>query len=447
MSIQQINNGDLGSKARATINSSARAVQLAAGGRQAIIDTFGDSISGNGATGLGGVFRAAAFYWAPGLNIQIRTGYGRGGSLSAELIANQGPNTAQLTLFQNAIAGGASLPDICAIQTHSNDNFTAANALSFAENQITFANAVLAMGVPLVIICSSVPKATSGADQSGRMTINSLLRRYADLTPGVVFFDWFSEAFDPNAAFSSSITPWNSVFGGYSTDGVHPTGGAAFFAGKAMADLLLNIVGRVQPRTMANIRYADTNANTRWNNLLGPEGNFQGTGGQLNGVDDANVAGTANTQNNRWQITTPAGVTVTPSIITDANGVRQQRMVLSGTPSANGQIILRYNNNYQPVTSALFERQAILDVTNLAGISEFSAMGVIGPSWSPPSATGVFPTHSGKWFMRTINGPQTFSSGGAQNYDVSLNVLNGVPVSGTVDVSRCCVYQVPATVP
>lgn len=445
MSIQIINNGDLGSKARATINSSARAVQMAAGGKQAIIDTFGDSISGVSLNGLGGVFRSAAFYWAPGLNIQLRTNYGRGGSLSAELIADQGANTAQLTRFQNDIAGGAALPDICAIQTHSNDAFTAATALSFAQNQITFATSVLAMGVPLVIICSALPKG-SGADQSGRMAINSILRRFADLTPGVLFFDWFSEAFDPTAASSSLVSPWNTVFGGYSADTVHPMGNAGFYAGKTMADLLSNIVGRVQPRTMANIRYANTNADTRWNNIVGAEGNFLGTGGQLDGVNNTGVAGSSATQNNRWQITSVEGVTITPSIFVEPNGHRRQRMVLSGTPSANGVIRLRHNLDFQPVTSALFERQAILDFTDIAGLYEFEAMGVLGPGVDP-DGNGVFPTHSGRWFMRSINGPATYSSGGAINNDIVLRVRNGVPVSGTVDVSRCCFFQVPTTVP
>lgn len=436
MSIQIINNGDTGLKARNTLNSSARAVQMAAGGRTAIIDAFGDSIGQLNAYGIGGALRAAAWYWAPGLNIRTRTAYSVSGSVSGDILATQ------LPAFQAAIAGGTPLPDICMIQTHSNDFFNAGGALSLAQNQITLANTLLDMGVPLVIIGSALPK-TNGGSQSGRMEINSILRRFADLTSGVVFFDWFSQAVDPNAPTASAFSPWNPVFEGYSTDGVHPSGGATFFAGKMIADMLTNIVGKVQPRTMANIRYANTNADTRWDNLLGPEGNFQGNGGQLNGVVNAGVAGTANTQNNRWQITSPAGVTVTPSIVTEPNGHRKQRMVISGTPSADGTILLNYNHNLLPITAALFERQAILDFTDIAGVRNFNALGMFGPRFDPPP-NGVFPTHSGRWFVRDLN-PVEISSVGGANYGVQLEVRNGVPVSGTIDVSRCCVFQVPVT--
>lgn len=442
MSIQQINNGDSGSKARATINSTARAVQLAAGGRQAIVSTFGDSVS---TSTLAGAIRAAAWYWAPGLNIQLRGAYGVGGTSSSDLISGANP---QLTRLQTDIANGAPLPDVAIIQTFSNDAFTGATAASLAQNQITFANALLTMGVPLVMVCSAVPKAT-GADQAGRMAINAIMRRYADVTPGVIFFDWFSEVVDPNAAGGGSATPWNPALQSYAADGVHPGAHACFIVGRVIAEVLSAIVGRVQPRTMLNVRYANTSEETRWHNLLGPEGNFQGTGGQLDGVDNTGVAGTSNTQNNRWQITSVSGLTIVPSIVTEPNGIRKQRMVVSGTPSANGSIRLRYNHNFLPVAEGVFAGQAIVDFTNIEGLNgiEFST-GVNGSVGVANSTTGPgsFPIHSGRWFMRTIDaaGLRNASSG-AINFDVLFHVRSGVPMSGTIEVSRCLAFQQAAT--
>lgn len=444
MSIQQINNGDLGSKARATINSTARAVQMASGGKVAVVDFFGDSISSAGLDVLGGVWQAAAGYWAPGLNIQIRSGYGVGGTVSSHILTNQ------LPLFEASIAGGAPLPDIVAIQTHSNDSITtAANAATFAQNQITFANTVLAMGVPLVFICSALPK-NNDAVQAARMAINSILQRYADVTPGVIFFDWFSLSVNPDN-LSTGNALWNPIpaLQGYSSDGIHPTVNACFAAGRLIAEALDSVVGRVAPRRMLNARYASTNADTRAHNMLGPEGNFLGTGGQLDGVDNAGVAGTANTVNNRWQITGVAGVTIVPSIVTDAFGVRKQRLVFSGMPSANGSIILRYFHNFLPVAQGVFAAQAVLDFTDIAGLNGFAMNAGAQIQSGLQNTTGVpgsIPTHSGRWFLRGLRAPAVrASSGGSLTYDISFNVRNGVPLTGAVEVSQCAWYQISET--
>ncbi|MXP42980.1 SGNH/GDSL hydrolase family protein [Allopontixanthobacter sediminis] len=436
MSIQTINNTDTGLKARNAINSIGRAAQFAAGGRRAVIDAFGDSIGGVTASGIGACVGVAASYWAPGMNIEQRDSYAVGGTSATALMSSQ------LALFQAAIAGGKPLPDIATIQTHSNDFITAAGVDAALANQINFIEALRTMGVPLIIACSALPKSGSAPPQ-GRAQFNTRMKYYADTTPGVVFFDWFSASVDP-ASTDTATTPWRT---GHSTDGTHPTGAAIFWGGKVIAELLAPLLSRVSPRTLPNFRYVKgTDTSERWYNIEGREGNFHGTGGQLNGVDNTGVAGSAASQNNRWQITHGAGVTVTPSIVVDEEGHRNQRLVLSGTPTDATDIRLLYNHNYLQTAAATWQQQAIAKVASLTGIRGLGYTNFASPMQSVWGTAGPLPVHSGTWFLRNLtNGLVRADVAGAFTQIFSIGVLNGVPISGTVDVSRCYDYPIIQT--
>lgn len=441
MSMPALVNGDTGLVARNLMNRIGDAAHIAIGGKPMTFDFFGDSIGAKSAAMMGGVFRSAACFWAPGLNIQIRDDYAVGGTSSTNLISVQGANQPQLTRFQTAITGGRALPDCCVIQTYSNDaNInTDTDADTFLGYQTTFAQAVLAMGVKLVIFASALPRVT-GSDPEGRSALNSKIARYCSLNKGCVFFDWHNSSVDPNTA-STTVSPWNTVFNGFSSDGVHPSAGAHFYAGRELAAILSPVVGRVTPRTFPNIRYID-NADASWNPLNGTECNFLGTGGQLNGVNNTGVAGSAASQNNRWLIDASAGITVTPSIVTDDIGRRKQRMVISGTPSvANPEIRLRYNHNFLPTLQQRVQTQCLLDVVALTGCSgiEANSQGIQAVF----NGTGVIPPHSGSYFLRNLEElPLVSPGGGGVNIDLVIYGVNGVPMSGTVDVSRFCVYRV-----
>ena len=397
---------------------------LGLGAKTAQIDFFGDSLAGT-SSGIQAALNAAATYWAPGLNINLRDSYAVGGSAVATLVS------AQLPAFQAAIAGGKALPDIVAIQHYgTDDDSTYTKALALYQAQVDFVDAVKAMGVPLVIMCAPMPE--TGAFPVGRTIIGTLVSEYCAANSGVVFFDWFSSGAAVATANPTEVL-WKT---NYSTDGGHPGSLGNFYAGRALANLLTPIVGRVEPRTLVSTRYSNSSLNTEFYSFEGPEGNFLGTSGKLNGALDSGVAGSSTVANNFWEITAPAGVTVVPSIVTDSEGHRNQRMVLSGTPAATGSILLRYANGFLPRNAMSYRSQAVVKATDLVGCTGLDY------NQTNPGYTHPLPTLNGTFLLRDLKPIATGSNGGSYSGDFRVGVFAGTPISGTVDVSRAYRYKV-----
>lgn len=440
--------------------------EILLGGRKPIIAFAGDSIAGQFGSYTTGtsspMFHALMrlthrdFYMDNSTANADGTGgygFGVGGSPSSYLNTDWSGNTAIIT----KLAAKAIKPDILFVQTLQN------NAMNVAKSSIdgylaevtTFVPAALALGVQLVVLMPRPPyngqAGTTVAD--GHAYCNAVLAEYARITPGVEFVNWLPQVKDPSDANenngASSVVAWRApnATGGWSDSaGVHPNS----LTTRAIAPLLVPILeqfGRpITPRAAYFRAFDETTFPL--GSWLGRHGMMVGTGGQLNGANNAGVAGSSQAAFQRWEITTTNGVTVTPSKIVHADGYDRQRMTLGGTASGVGTITLVLNRSNNVAASTLWIQEAMLDFASVVGLRDWSLqlpLGVGGDSlafWSDDvrSVTGPI-TES--YFLRTLK-PRTFvnASSGTHATTLTLNIASGVSPTGDVDLGRIGMWRI-----
>lgn len=360
--------------------------------------------------------------------------FGVGGSTSAQMLSTQLPQIE------------ARPPDILFIQTHQNDPIVAiADVATYAPNTEATALGALAAGVKLVIILSCPPhNARSGANRAKALAgLNERLSRFALATPGVIYVDTLGVLLDPTAA-SSTLVPWvgsasAAAFGSYSTDGVHPTSMGARAQGALIADVMRQIAPPRHPRAVVfNGGYDGTN-NPK-GNLLRNNGFFTGTGGLLSGVADVGVAA-------NWEITTSNGVTVTPSLVTDALGYPAQRLTLGGTATAAAAVELKM------ATSAAgsylspspgpgdFEMECQAMFNALAGVDLVTAsVGMGGVTMAAVCPIG--PDAVTQQVLLAPRRAAQIGSGNSFGISIRLTIPNGVSPAGSIDISRFGAWRV-----
>lgn len=447
-------------KANANFSEIYRREEGLSFGRPPILAWAGDSIAAYFATAMAFdsspiAFALAAltnrqFYWDGTSGAGDGSGgynFGVGGSPSSYLISDWSGNTNALAKLQAKTVK----PDILFVQSLQNDALTGAKSAVdvFAQNVIDFTNGALAAGVGLVVILPRPPynsQASTTAAQN-HQHLNNALSRYANATPGVVFIDYLpavkkiDDAGENNGASSQVAWRGTAVTGSYSSDGVHPS----TLSVRAIAPLLVPVLERYGRPIQSRVHSfaAWDNTNYPFNNLLGRNGLMVGTGGQYNGSNNANVAGSAQSNGSRWAVTDTngQGVTCTPSIITHADGFARQRLTLAGTASADGTGQLSFGF-FSDVTSALFDSEAMLDFTNVIGLYSWRLTLFNSTAMDTSMTTSLAGTINDKLFLRTLK-PVTLSNSGFSNKAMTLDLTwkSGSTVSGTIDLGRVGIFR------
>ena len=439
-----------GAKMNANFDEIDKAVRSLNAGRRPIIATAGDSIAAaflGTDMNVGPIAYALAltgldvYYDPSNANNDGSGGYnfGLGGSPSSYLLTDWAGNTAIIT----KLAAKAVKPDILFVQSLQNDfmGITAAAADVLVANMTTFATQALALGVQLVVLCPRPPyngQAASNLPQ-GHAYVNQRLEAFARATQGVVFMNYLpdvkaiSDANENNGA--SSVVAWRGTAGtgGYTADGVHFGAMSARVIAPYVTRILSPFARRAVPRASMFASYHPTNY--PYVSLYGRNGMMVGTAGQYNGSANTNVAGSSSAGlDSRWTLTDNNGIVATPSIITHADGYARQRLTLSGTATAAASVTLTLAF-YQDVASAPFMGEAMLDFSNVNGLTSWGMSIGNAPSWGQNvSQVG---TLNDKLFLRTPDS-WVFSNSGFSNRPatLTLNVASGATVSGTVDLGR-----------
>lgn len=417
-------------KANTNFNELYGMSQLAMSGRTATIMGFGDSFAGTTETGggfLAVAIRWARAFWAPGLDVRMVPGYAVGGTLSTDL-----PNQ-----YANYIAGGV-VPDIAVISTFQNDSGTLdPNFVARAALYKTFVDNLLSSGVRLVIVTSCAPPGSSVKER-----MNMTLKKMVEDTPGTAYCDLYAETINPAyISGGTTLDAWRSSPDNiirWTVDGTHPSAEACKAWGRALAEILSPICRRVTPIVSNNDLFDRSSATLKHANAI-RAGNMNGTSGRLNGVDNSGVAGFAANGDSRWNITTTNGVVCTPSIITGNDGIRRQRMVVSGTVAGSpyGTLALTYSPGYLPLpNSAPYYGQSVIDLDTVVGLCGIQASSIC-ESFEP---SGTDPQYElrpfvGRLFSRVWS--TAAADGNAGDRTVKFNFRNGATISGTIDVGQC----------
>ena len=182
-------------------------------------------------------------------------------------------------------------------------------------------------------------------------------------------------------------------------------------------------------------------------------GNMNGTGGKLNGVDNSGVAGFASGPTGQWAITTTNGLVCTPSIVTGDDGIRRQRMTVSGTVGGSGYgvLTLTHSIGFLPnPRNTEFYRQAVIDFHDVTELCLFgggafnSIMELFDPSGTNPQIA-LLPL-SGRLFSFSL-GRTNDNSDGTMIRSISFSFRQGSSPSGVIDVGQVGAWITPVYVP
>lgn len=389
------------------------------------------------------------FYWDGAVGAIDGSGgynFGIGGSPSSYLVTNYSTHANALAKLQ----AKAVKPDIVFVQSMQNDAMSQPKATidSYVQNYKDFCAGALAAGVGLCVIFPRPPYTgqVGALVPQNHQHANNALAEYADATPGVLFIDYLpqvkaiSDANENNGA--SSVVAWrgSSVTGGYSNDGTHPSAMTARMAAPRLVPLLEKYGRPVTSRVSSFAAWHNTDY--PFNNILGRNGLMVGTSGRYNGTNNANVAGSAASNNNRWGVTDTGGhgVTLTPSIITHGDGYARQRLTLGGTAAADGSATLAWDF-YSDITSAPFNAEALLDFTNVIGLDRWR-LHFMNSAIDFNFNTSQSGTLNESFFLRTLK-PVVLSNSGSANKPVTLTLFfkSGATPSGTVDLGRVGIFR------
>lgn len=350
----------------AAINTAGltKATQFAIGSRKPTIGILGDSYGAY----LGAAVQYACMKYYPADIVYdartIATGgrlFAVGGTSTATMLGTQLPQ------FQ------AAPTDIALIWSGYNSTPNSlATAISEANNIINTAIGCLAAGASMVVVAGQSWR-VSGNPQWIE-TVNTLTRNWCNNTPGAQFWDVSGAIMDPTSTSTTAI-PHRTNF---SHDGTHPSGHCIRTAlAPLIAPILEQIARRRLPR--ASTYGAAFNPTTSPDvDLLGGAGLMLGTSGQLSSVNNAGVAGISSTY--RWNaIPSHAEVVITPTIETDDDGFKHQRLAVSGTTTAVRSIQFQC----QPTTTApdagnaanLYDIEMMCDLNAITGLMDIILTG------------------------------------------------------------------------
>jgi len=378
----------------------------------------------------------SAFYWAATelypCEFKTLLNSAVGGTSSSHLVSVQ---IAQLEALP-------VIPDVVVVQSVQNDYLgTAAHADTAMGNLITYSERALAAGVKLVVLCSRPPKSAVPDVASAWYYMNRRIERYCRNTPGNYYWDtagyWRATATadTTGVAFRPSIGGLDA----FSSDGTHPSPIAHRTAAAGIVPVLQRFARPLAPMINAAVAYDDTN--WPYNNLLGADGLMMGTGGQLNGVNNSNVAGSIlNDSQNRWEITTENGITATPSIVTGPDGYRYQQIAISGTASADAivQLARRFSHD---VASGTFVGEAMVYANSLTGVRAVSCgMALCGfHDMAGAANIGVGTT---RFHFRSAETVGSNSGFGTRTSVIQIQIASGQTVSGNIQVGRVGVFRI-----
>lgn len=330
-------------------------------------------------------------------------------------------------------------PDVVVVQSVQNDYIgSVATADTLMGYLIEYSERALAAGVKLVVLCSRPPKQSADV-ASAWYYFNRRVDRYCRDTPGNYFWDTASAWRQTTASESTGVNwrPSVGVVDAFSVDGTHPSAAANRSAASGIVPVLQRFARPLSPMICAAVAYDNTN--WPYNNLLGIDGMMIGTSGQLNGVDNTGVAGSAAVIRQRWQLAAADGITATPTIVVGDDGYRYQQIVLSGTASADTTVKLSLSYVFD-VTTGTFVGEAIVKTIDLVGSRGIGFK--LGPSTH--GFIGVSDIAVGTTNMHLRTGKLTHSNSGyagVENY-VEVSIASGKTVSGTVQIGRMGVYRI-----
>jgi hypothetical protein len=360
-----------------------------------------------------------------------------GGSSSSHIITTQ---IAQLEAL-------SVKPDVMVLQTFQNDGIsTEAIADTFYAYGVEYVNRALAAGVKQVWVCSRPPKASvTVGDAYSIAYLNRRLRMFCEATQGAVYIDTFNLWRNMNLATATTEITFKGTPNGidsYSDDGVHPTPLAMRELKTIVSDLLRKIALPITPFE-ANLE-AYNNTSRIWANFIGPNGYMLGTSGQLNGVDNAGVAGTGTTTQTRWQITAANGVTVTPSIVTGSDGYLYQQIVFGGTATANTTVSVSCVPAFN-VVAGTFVTEAIIEMQGVSGVRSVlwrNNQWAVGFDSSLTTQAQMPDNYDARLHFRSEPYPLTVTNFSGNNHQMQVSVRNGVSPTGTIRLGRCGTYRV-----
>lgn len=439
-----------------TASNSGKFLQAVEFGRPPVLCTAGDSIAdfaggikiNNTAIacnldGISPLFWALSEFYFGDCTLDGRSfatgGYnlGVGGTSSSDLLTTQLPQLLSLN----------PKPDIVYVQTAQNDAIaTLANAVALSANLTSFATQALAAGVRLVILCPVPPKTGVGSNVKSKDAFNRILEKFASATPGAVFIDYTSLWADPAGINGAGILAWRGTDGttsGYSSDGTHPSQLGCRMVAQKLATIFQRVMRPIYPRTCLATLFDATNNPD--GNLIGQNGMFIGTSGNYNTVANPLVAGVAEAGSALgWNVSDVNGVIATPSIVTDSDGFRGQRLTFSGTASANATIALTYSFS-RDVPSAQYSAECSLALNNIVGLNGFDFLSgcghVLGDAVSA-TAKPLPDNYTGKMLLKTRRAITFSNSGSAtKTQSVRFRFLSGVSPTGSVDISRIGIFR------
>lgn len=362
-----------------------------------------------------------------------------GGTSSSHLISTQIAQLEALTVK----------PDIMVVQSLQNDSMsTIGGADVFLTYMTSYATRALAAGVKLVCLCSRPPKSESASGVPDAITyINRKLEQFCATTEGCYYVDVFNAWRNWNNAEATTRINYRntaSTSTAYSDDGTHPLPRAMQAVASLFEPVLRRYARPIYPTSMSFNAYNNTTA--LWNNILGANGLFVGTTGQLNGVDHAGVAGTGATAATRWQITTANGVTVTPSIVVGLDGSNYQQIVLGGTASADTNVTIFIT----PATNIVkgdFYFEGLVETTSVTGVKSIGLQALNGAVSLAGSSNTVseIDVGTGTYHFRSepfnieVTNFAGFSAG------LAIAIENGVSPTGTIKLGRVGAYRISIT--
>lgn len=359
-----------------------------------------------------------------------------GGTSSSHLISTQIAQLEALTVK----------PTIMVVQSLQNDFMaTEANANTFLAYITEYATRALASGVQLVCLCSRPPKSESTTGVPQAITyINRKLDEFCRETEGCYYVNVFDAWRNTNLAEATTRINYNgtpSTATALSDDGTHPLPRAIQKIAPLLEPVIRKYARPIYPVSSALISY--NNSTALWANIAGANGLFVGTSGQLNGVNNTNVAGTGTTDATRWKITANNGIIVTPSIVVGTDGYNYQQLVFSGTATADSTVEVVIT----PATNIIlgnFFIEGIVQTISLIGVKSIELRG-LDASVSLSGQVSTFSevdVENKRLHFRSSPFSKEVTNYAGFPMGVSISIEKGRSPTGTVLVGRVGGYRV-----
>jgi len=441
------------------ITLDARSDLYAGSSKRALVAGIGDSIIGyllgNQGDGynLGAAspfFEVVSGHYNADIEINsLQYGFGAAGRRSDYILANMVP------AMRDYLAAGNRVPDITIVSAGQNDGVLRLDIADSAFSNITaIASAVRDMGVQNVIVMGVLPdpKITGASRPYALDYLNRRLMRWAAETPGMIPFEVLSLVKDvsgaPEALGASAVWWRKGVdaagnviarsgsqeqdglggIGSTAVDNEHPAMMFSRLAAPRLEPILRRLVPEYQMPNLTAVPWS--NANNPWGNYLGLAGLNMGTGGTVNGTASADVPA-------NWALayntTAAAGLTLTPYIRVDANGLRRQGLTFSGRPT--GVVVV--TRTFSTSAAATIGQYALTGMQERIGVRGMSGYTLNGGGINAGTATSLTDIVPGTVSdVRVVRGlrPVGFSNDfSGKTFTWSHGFAAGVEVEGQVE--------------